>query len=158
MTQTLIKTLNQYVNHDDTLYFLGDFAFQDHRKIPDLRARINCQTIHFILGNHDHHITKYKECFASIQTTLDLVYNKQPIFLSHYAHRVWQGSHKGFIHLYGHSHGSIPDYGKSMDVGVDAAYRLTGEYRPFSADEIIAIMAKRDVAYVGHHDSKTNVK
>jgi hypothetical protein len=27
-----------------------------------------------------------------------------------------------------------------MDIGVDVAYRLFGEYRPFSEDEIIQIM------------------
>jgi hypothetical protein len=29
-----------------------------------------------------------------------------------------------------------------MDVGVDAIFRLTGEYRPFSLDEVIARLVK----------------
>jgi len=31
----------------------------------------------------------------------------------------------------------------SMDVGVDAAFQLFGEYRPFSLDEIENVMSKR---------------
>ena len=44
----------------------------------------------------------------------------QGIRLSHYAHRVWPGMHLGDIHLYGHSHGSLPGTAASLDVGVDS--------------------------------------
>jgi hypothetical protein len=48
--------------------------------------------------------------------------NGQPIWLSHYAHRVWMRSHHGAWHLYGHGHHSLPDdpHARSIDVGVDA--------------------------------------
>ena len=36
------------------------------------------------------------------------------------------------------------EWGKSMDIGVDNAYRLFGEYRPFSLDEIKKIMDDRE--------------
>jgi hypothetical protein len=39
----------------------------------------------------------------------------------------------------------------SMDVGIDSAYRILGEYRPFSYDEIARIMAKREHNPVDHH-------
>jgi calcineurin-like phosphoesterase family protein len=159
MNLTLTKTINKYVKQDDTLYFLGDFAFGGHTNIPAYRHSLVCQTIHLLRGNHDSHIDKYKDLFASIN---DVSWCKErkdrPIFMSHYSHRVWEGSHKGYIHLYGHSHDSIPDHGKSMDVGVDSAYRLTGEYRPFSIDEIIQIMDKKDVSFTDHHGVDTNVK
>lgn len=159
MNKTITNTVNKYVKEDDTLYFLGDFAFGGHTNIPSYRHSLICQTIHLFRGNHDHHIDKYKNLFASIQ---DVGWCKdvkdKPIFMSHYAHRVWEGSHRGYIHLYGHSHDSIPDYGKSMDVGIDTAYRMFGEYRPFSINEIIDIMDKKDIAFADHHNSKTNVK
>lgn len=159
MNKTLTQTINKYVKPDDTLYFLGDFCFGGHTNTPTYRHSILCQNIHVCRGNHDGHIDKYKDLFSSIN---DVMWCKarpdRPIFMSHYSHRVWEGSHKGFIHLYGHSHDSISDWGKSMDVGVDTAYRLFKEYRPFSLEEIIQIMDKRDIAFIDHHHRDTNVK
>lgn len=159
MTNVIIDTINKYVKEEDTLYFLGDLCFKDHRKIPDLLSRIVCKHIHACRGNHDNHLNKYRSLFTSLEDTL-LFSDKDghSIFMSHYSHRVWIGSHKGFIHLYGHSHDTIPDYGKSMDVGVDVAYRLFGEYRPFSLEEILKIMNKKTIEFSDGHDSNTNVK
>jgi len=160
MNKTLIQTINKYVKYNDILYFLGDFCFGGHKNTPSYRNSLNCQTIHVCRGNHDGHIDKYASCFSSIN---DVMWYREkrsnyPIFMSHYSHRVWEGSHKSFIHLYGHSHDTIPDWGKSMDVGVDSAYRLVGEYRPFSIDEIVEIMDKREVVHPDHHGENTNVR
>jgi len=158
MNKCLTQTINKYVKEDDILYFLGDFCFGGHKNTPAYRHSLICKNIHLCRGNHDKKIDLYKDLFTSIN---DVMWYKEvknkPIFMSHYSHRVWEGSHKGFVHLYGHSHNSIPDLGKSMDVGVDSAYWLTGEYRPFSLDEIIAIMDKREVQFVDHHENDTNV-
>lgn len=74
--------------------------------------------------------------------------------------RVWYGSHKGFYHAYGHSHASLEKspYGKSMDVGIDNAYKLTGEYRPFSVDEVVNLLDKRSIEFPDHHSPETDVK
>ena len=154
MDEKIIENLNKYIKHDDILYFLGDFAFGDHRKIPELRNRINCNTIHLLKGNHDNDIDKYKKEFSSINDVLHLTINGRNYFLSHYSHRVWNKSHQGCIHLYAHSHDSIPDYGKSMDIGIDVAYRLYKEYRPFSLSEIIEIMDKKEIGVLDHHAIK----
>ena len=157
MNRTLTKTINKYVKPEDTLYFLGDFCFGGHQNTPMYRHSIQCQTIHLCRGNHDKHIDKYKSLFTSIDNVMWCLDRKdKPIFMSHYSHRIWEGSHKGVIHLYGHSHNSIPDWGKSMDVGVDSAYYLTGEYRPFSIDEIIKIMDTREIKFIDHHEQSTN--
>lgn len=157
MNKTLTQTINKYVKKDDILYFLGDFAFGGHQNIPSYRHSLQVERIHLCRGNHDNHIDKYKNLFESINDVMWFLGPPEAIFMSHYSHRTWQGSHKGIIHLYGHSHDTIPDYGKSMDIGVDVAYRLFGEYRPFSLDEIVQIMSKREIAFVDHHDSKTNI-
>lgn len=163
MNEEIIKTLNKYVKYDDELYFLGDFCFGGHKNTPAYRDRINCSTIHVIRGNHDGKIDLYKDNFTSIQDvlTLDLDGKSNPkrtIFMSHYAHRIWLGSHKGVIHLYGHSHNSIPDYGRSMDVGIDVAKWLTGEYKPFSLEEILKIMELKSQEFPDHHVETTNMK
>lgn len=163
MNQEIIKTINKYVKWDDELYFLGDFCFGGHKNTPNYRDQINCQTIHVIRGNHDGKIDLYKDKFTSIQDVLTLDIDgkgnpKRTIFMSHYAHRIWLGSHKGVIHLYGHSHNSIPDFGKSMDIGMDVAKWLTGEYKPFSLDEILKIMDTKSTTFIDHHQSDTNMK
>ena len=154
MNDNIINNINEYVKYDDTLNFLGDFAFGEAKKIPELRCRINCQNINFFYGNHDDEIRfneEYQKLFTSCKDVDFFTINGQNFFLSHYSHRVWPSSHHGTIHLYGHSHDSIPDFGKSMDVGIDTAYRLLGKYRPFSITEIIDIMSKKEICELDHH-------
>jgi calcineurin-like phosphoesterase family protein len=152
MNKTITQTINKYVAEDDILYFLGDFCFGGHSTTPAYRHSLLCKTIHLCRGNHDVHIDKYKDLFTSIN---DVMWSKErndrPIFMSHYSHRIWPHSHKGTIHLYGHSHNSIPTHGKSMDVGIDVAYAMFGEYRPFELGEIINIMDKINIKTVDHH-------
>ena len=152
MNQTLVDSINKYVKEDDVLYHIGDWSFGGIDNIKLFRDSLICQNIHLIKGNHDDNIEGHQiDLFSSVQDVLTLKLGKMTIFLSHYSHRVWLGSHKSTIHLYGHSHGSIPGIGKSMDVGVDVAYKMFGEYRPFSIDDIIRIMDKREIHKIDHH-------
>lgn len=160
----IVKNINSMVAEDDTLWHMGDWSFGGIDNIFHFRKQLRCQNIHLILGNHDHHIEHNKDgargLFKSVSKMNDITIDKQKFILLHYSMRVWEGSHKGFIHLYGHSHNSLEwqPHGKSMDVGIDAAYNLFGEYRPFELNEILSIMAKRDIAFLDHHDANTNVK
>lgn len=100
-----------------------------------------------------------RDLFSSVQNILVTKHGHHTFFLSHYSHRVWQGFHKGWIHLYGHSHSFLEylPHGKSMDVGMDNAKKLLGEYRPFSIEEIIDIMSKRDIVLLDHHNENTDI-
>jgi len=160
MDDEIINNINRFVQPEDTLYVVGDFAMGGHTRIPDYRRRINSQEVHIILGNHDAHIRKYADLFASVSESKTIFVNKQGIYLHHYACRVWEGSHKGFLHAYGHSHGSIEHspYGKSMDVGIDNAFKIFGAYRPFQAEEFMYLMHKRKIEFPDHHSSETNVR
>lgn len=79
-------------------------------------------------------------------------------FASHYSHRVWDKHHKGRFHIYGHSHTSLEyiEHGRSMDVGVDNAYRLFGKYRPFNIREVFTMLKSREILRIDHHDKSTN--
>jgi len=156
MNDTIIGNINRYVKEDDTIYFLGDFCFGGHKNTPIWRDKIKCKTIHVCRGNHDLHIDRYKDSFISIKDIQTLKYHPYEFFMSHYSHRIWPASHQGVIHLYGHSHNSILDYGKSMDVGIDVAYHLFGEYRPFSIEEVIEIMNKKEIVFNDSHGPNTN--
>lgn len=172
MNEKLIININNTVKEDDVLYHMGDWSFGGIENIWKFRKRINCKTIHLILGNHDQHIENDKliltdrglqpaqELFTTVQYYKEVKINGKMFVLSHYAHKIWHGSHKGWYHLYGHSHDSLDrnklGYGKSMDCGIDSAIRLTGFPRPFSVDEIVKILDKRPIEFPDHHDSKTN--
>ena len=60
--------------------------------------------------------------------------------LCHYAMRVWNRAHHGAWHLYGHSHGKLPEAPTtlSMDVGVD-----NHDFRPWHFDEINLLMTEK---------------
>jgi hypothetical protein len=57
------------------------------------------------------------------------------VILCHYGMRVWPASHHGSVHFYGHSHGRLPGYGRSRDVGVDM---LDVAFRPRTFAELTA--------------------
>lgn len=162
--EALIKSINSVVKHDDILYHLGDWSFGGHEQIKKFRDRLECREIHLIFGNHDQHIepigSPYRSLFTSCSYVKQLSLNvdrkygvvgKQKFFLSHYSHQVWNKSHHGSIHLFGHSHGSLEGIGKSMDVGVD-----TNNLYPYHLDEIMDIMKYKSIQIVDHHNSKTN--
>ena len=65
--------------------------------------------------------------------------------------RVWNASHRGSIHLFGHSHGNLPDHGKSMDVSAD-----TNNFYPYSIDDIIKKFEKIEIKTVDHHTKETD--
>lgn len=158
MNETIINNVNSYVGENDVLYFLGDLCFKDHALTPKWRDRIHCKNFHWIVGNHDKHAFKYKDYFSSIQHYLEIEVEKKKFILSHYSFRIWNGSHKGNYHLYGHSHANLEHLpnGKSMDVGIDNAYLLYKEYRPFSINEIVKILDKKEINFIDHHNKETD--
>lgn len=155
MNESLIQNHNSVVGHNDTVWFLGDFAFMDANKMQAILYRLNGQK-HLIYGNHDKQIMKSPRkfidegLFKTIQHYKEISIDKQSIVLFHYGMRVWNKSHHGSWLLYGHSHGSLPSFGKSVDVGVDAT-EISTDYRPYEFEEVKRFMARREQAVVDHH-------
>jgi len=114
MDESLIENWNRCVKPADTIYHLGDFVFGNAERVQHYLRRLNGNKI-FVRGNHDSHLHKVVDA----RDVREIKVEQQYIFLSHYAHRVWDKSHHGSWHLYGHSHGTLPMYGNSLDVGVD---------------------------------------
>ena len=151
MNEALIKSINKYVRYDDILYHLGDWSFGGKDNIKKFRERIICNDIRLILGNHDHHLSGglYNDLFTFIKHYHEFRYNKILFCLFHYSMRVWNEHHKGAIHLYGHSHGTLPSIGRSMDVGWDC-YK-----RPLSIDEIVELLKDVPPHKIDHHNKET---
>lgn len=142
----LIDNINRMVDRDDRLVILGDFCF---KKPGKYRPRIRCRNIFFILGNHDNE-HKTRAVFGGNVWTAKMVKLKGGhVWCSHYPHCYWDRSHYGTYHAYGHLHYNIGHehdmycafpQRRSMDVGVDAAIAILGEYRPFLEDEFFDVL------------------
>lgn len=146
------KNINIILGNHDYILRKGRDKQYRFRNIYDYR-RIS---VSYPLEGQDPHRDKWK--------------GKQQIILSHYAMRVWDKSHHGSWMLYGHSHDSLDNmrgqederlivnsfYGrkKTMDVGIDTAFRVLGEYRPFSFWEIKDIMDNKEVLTIDHHEKR----
>ncbi len=151
MNEGLIARWNEVVKPEDTVWSLGDFAFMQFDQTKEIIKRLN-GNLHMVLGNHDQKIAQNrKELLESglvkeIRDYKELSWDKQKMCLFHYAQRAWNGSHYGSWQLFGHTHGTMEPYGKSVDVGLDSPY-VTGtpEYRPFSFEEVSQFMRNREV-------------
>lgn len=158
MDEALINNWNRVVPSNGTVYHLGDFAFAKIDQIVRILNRLNGTKV-MILGNHDKEIINNKKrifedvpSVKMIVPAFELRHNNQKVYLHHYACRVWNSSHHGSLHAFGHSHGSLPPHGKSVDVGVDSPW-ITGkpEYRPFAFEEFKAFLDTQSISVVDHH-------
>jgi len=127
MNETIITNWNSVILPGDIVYHLGDFAWKDAESII---KRLNGQKF-LIRGSHDSEGDRLKKHWCQITPMKEIKIGDQSIVLSHCAMRVWEKSHYGSWHLYGHSHGNLPPWGKSFDVGVD-----TNNFYPYSFDDV----------------------
>lgn len=150
MDEAIIKNHNNVVGPNDDFYFLGDFCF-NRAKTENYLQRLNGNKF-FICGNHDKRdtIKLYREYGTYLGGLQRLTLNDQDLILCHYSMRVWDKSHRGTIHLYGHSHGSLEHtpWGKSMDVGI-----MLSDYSPYNLKTIVHLMDKRSIHQIDHHGS-----
>jgi calcineurin-like phosphoesterase family protein len=166
MDRTLIDEINKIVGEKDILWHLGDFAMPDKRKHNHYnrcryyRDQIRCQNVSMIWGNHD--VRSIRDLFTQTYDLYMLRPSNYPkVVMCHYAMAVWESSHRGNLHLYGHSHSEAEPWlektlvgRRSMDVGVDNAAKILGSYRPFTFDEIVGRLSKRAGFAFDHHVDK----
>jgi calcineurin-like phosphoesterase family protein len=139
MNETLIKNWNSVVKTDDETFVVGDYAFCcDITMALDVFYQLNGRK-HLIIGNHDQLALEMERMkpgtWASISDMREVIDHNQKIVLCHYALRTWLHSYKSVWHLFGHTHGTLPPYGKSFDIGVDC-----WNYTPVSFAQIKAKM------------------
>ena len=157
----IIDLINAQVPEEAILVIAGDFCWGGFEVMKRYREAIRCKYIHLIWGNHDYEYASDEEINSLFTWSDQKVTVVVPghtkaqrragdVVLCHEAMWIWDGRHKGSRHYYGHSHARAEDEldkiapGRfSMDVGVDNAYRLVGQYRPFSDTELEIIMSKR---------------
>ena len=127
MNEAMIQNWNSVVDHKDTIYHLGDFAFN---KNPEkFFHRLNGNKI-LIKGNHDRQPT-FRCPWSAVHAYYELKLDGRFIILCHYAFRAYNKSHHGAYNFFGHSHGSLPCNSQQVDVGVDC-----WDYTPVSLEQI----------------------
>lgn len=201
MNQAIIDNINRVVGRGDTLWVLGDVILGSfdprvtYNQLREVRDKINCQNINMIWGNHDKPLQWWRgrnkalsrdqffEIFNKVDSQTRIKVRDQHIVLNHYAMCVWDGSHRGAWHLYGHSHSNFEHWrvqilsgARQFDVGIDAKalvqwYERGGDlsgdpkpgedipkpaesYAPWSFDEIKEIMDRRSGLWLDHHVPK----
>ena len=144
---------DHHIEHNKNIRIFSE----DWYKFDTLKTPVDFDGNNYMVEKLSYIDIPVNTLFKSINYVKAVTIGKNKFFLSHFAHRVWDKSHHGVIHLYGHSHATIDDeWGKSMDVGIDAAYKRYGAYRPFHINEIVGIMNKRKVKVLDHHNGDTN--
>lgn len=164
MDEQLIQNWNQVVSPHDEVFHLGDFNMGGMGNSIEVLRRLNFSKLNFIWGNHDRgmgelwdNINYYKDLKDRINflgNMAEVWVNGQMIILNHYAMRVWNKSHRGSIHCYGHSHGTLPDdpNSRSFDVGVDCHNLF-----PIDFETVKTIIEKKNWKPVDHHGKNENV-
>jgi calcineurin-like phosphoesterase family protein len=141
MDTAIIDGINASVNAGDELWILGDFSWKASKQ-GHYRHRLKARSIHVVTGNHDSSSLR-----NHVSSMNDMVYRKfgrQKFHMTHYPIVSWRAREHGTIHLYGHCHGTMESTlndlwpaRRAQDVGIDYAYRIFGDCRPFSMDYIM---------------------
>jgi len=155
MDADLIQRWNSVVAPTDVVYHVGDlFWYRDIAQARAVRSRLNGR-IRLVRGNHDSTADRMPDAFEWIRGYYeakipdpDAPDGRQLVVLCHYAFRVWNQSHHGSYHLYGHSHGSLraDPHARSFDIGC-----MLHNYAPVSYEHVKAIMSAKQWRPVDHH-------
>lgn len=144
MNEEIIRRHNLVVGEKDTVHHLGDYCF-DTDWTPFI-SRLKGHH-HMVWGNHDHKKQRKmnEHLFEDTGKLVDIKVPRkeggyegnQTIVLCHYPLRVWNKSHHGSWHLFGHEHGFLNDqpWGLSFDVGVDS-----WDFYPVSFEAVLTKM------------------
>jgi calcineurin-like phosphoesterase family protein len=155
--ESLIQSWNKTVSLTSTIYYLGDFCFGKDA-IKYLERLNGVKKFLYLPFSHDKFWLKssFKNPRLTSITFLNSIEEIKIdglyYTLSHYPLASWPRSYHGSTLLYGHSHGNYNAKGKILDVGVDSAFLLLGEYRPFSLNEIKEIIENKVKTEENIHD------
>ena len=130
----LINLWNETVRREDTVYFLGDFAFANKENTEKLISRLKGKK-HLILGNHDKSLNGLERYFESVSQIKEAKFtNNQFHFIDpnetfcvemcHYPLLTWNRRPHGTACIHGHTHGALDELNRvtkelRVDVGFD---------------------------------------
>ncbi len=141
MVEALVANWNSVVPvRGGLVHVLGDLAWRNHAACL---GRLNGAKILY-LGSHDRMSPEALAMFREVHVAAMAHVAGRMYWCAHACHRIWERSHYGVPHLFGHSHGRLETFNLSMDVGVDACgpqgFR---PYCPIHESDIEAFMGMR---------------
>lgn len=78
-----------------------------------------------------------KELFTEVHKYLELTIDGRTVMVFHRPIEDFHDQRGRVIHLHGHTHGKLPKKERRLDFGIDNAFLLFGEYRPFSWEDVL---------------------
>lgn len=140
MNDKLVEKFNEKVGEKDTTYHLGDFTLGKAPPAIDILNRLN--GLHFFIkGNHDKWLYEgfQHDKILAVKDYHELKLDGQLMVMSHFPMLSWHHSYRGTFMLHGHCHAKINAQNvgvRRLDVGVDSANLILGDFLPFSFEEI----------------------
>ncbi len=137
MNEKIIDNWNSVVKKkSDIVYILGDVSFAHYQFILEALNRLKGTKI-LIKGNHDRNCNPIAHAFLAIRDYYEIHCNEIPIIMFHYPLETWNKSHRGSIHLHGHTHNLDNLFHSTykrnrFNVGVDV-----NNFTPLSLDQIM---------------------
>ncbi|TCA41722.1 hypothetical protein E0J16_34095 [Rhizobium pisi] len=148
MDYHLIDAWNSVVKPDDIVWHLGDFSYHDADRTASIFSQLKGRK-RLVLGNHDSdNRGDVRRSIANLAWDIEPTHyaecrqDGERVILNHYAMRTWNASVHGSWHLFGHSHGRLPAFGRSRDCGVDCPDL---GYAPASFRNLTAAMRDAEV-------------
>ncbi len=102
--ETLIANWNSTVGNNDTVYSLGDMFWRNIPRATEIMRTLKGNKV-LIKGNHDK--TKdlqFAREFDEIVEYKEVIDGDKNVILCHYPILCFKNQHRGWIHLYGHTH------------------------------------------------------
>jgi calcineurin-like phosphoesterase family protein len=184
-TDFIINKINEIVRPNDILMHGGDFCLNTEESgCNELLARIQCQNIYMLWGNHNNPLWKIytREVCAKFQSDAytdgmfvqnievypfryknvvflgnyaEITVDGQYFVMAHYPIHVWNYVKDGAKMICGHSHYGLPfSQADNLDAKI-LDVGWDGYGRPLSTKEVLDIMDKKAIFETGDHHKRS---
>jgi len=141
----IVEAWNSVVKGGDCVVVCGDVFWETEPTYTTKMWKTLNGTKVLVKGNHDYWVKRTKIQFRRIYEKKVKIKKGGPhqyVVACHYPMLTWNKKQHGAIHVHGHSHGNILPCQGRMDIGVDVAKIMLGDWRPFSFDEVNYLLKK----------------
>ena len=138
MNEFLCAKWNEKVGGDDSVYIVGDFAFDDaaaQKIFPLLNGRK-----HLILGNHDKLSSESLNMFESVNQIVPVFDEGRSVCLCHYPLLSYENSVYGGYHIFGHIHNNQSDLAFNIVKNIPRIYNCgvdVNDFEPKTLNDLV---------------------
>lgn len=138
MNEFLCAKWNEKVGGDDSVYIVGDFAFDDaaaQKIFPLLNGRK-----HLILGNHDKLSSESLNMFESVNQIVTVFDEGRSVCLCHYPLLSYENSVYGGYHIFEHIHNNQSDLAFNIVKNIPRIYNCgvdVNDFEPKTLNDLV---------------------